>query len=187
MGEHSVMDGTPSLVLCDRVLTALRDNHFDHGDGLISSTSSGLTLLDFAVSADTRNAIQAARTAASELISSQTLGMLTIPYGQEEIKRHGVSPDIWAQMVIQLAYHRLTSGKRDGGTYQAASTRGFFKGRTETVRVVTDEVVRWCEAMDRHEGANRNKLLFGAASKRLGNDAREASRAMGVDRHLLGE
>jgi carnitine O-acetyltransferase len=42
-------------------------------------------------------------------------------------------------MVIQLAYARLlaaTGKAREGGTYEAASTRKFFKGRTEAIRYV---------------------------------------------------
>jgi carnitine O-acetyltransferase len=53
------------------------------------------------------------------------------------IKTFGVSPDSWAQMIIQLAYARLlrAHGKlREGGTYESATTRKFNKGRTEVIR-----------------------------------------------------
>lgn len=186
MGEHSVMDGTPSVTLCDRVLSTLWDGNFDHGDDL--PTPSRPRRLDFDVTSSTQTAIVHAREAAIAIISGQAMGMLTIPYGKDEIKRLGISPDGWAQMVIQLAYHRLVGGKRDGGTYEAASTRGFFKGRTETVRIVTDEAIRWCEAMDEAGRAlGDRKELFATACKRQGDDAREAGRAMGIDRHLFGE
>ncbi|KAG8871965.1 Carnitine O-acetyltransferase mitochondrial, partial [Tulasnella sp. 331] len=189
MGEHSVMDGTPSVTMCDRVLSTLWQEDFDDGPSDSSSfnTVSTPQPLDFDITHSILSSISAATRAAELLISQQSLGMLSVPYGKDEIKRIGFSPDAWAQMIIQLAYHRLEKGKRDGGTYEAASTRGFHKGRTETVRIVTEEAIKWCDAMVvGDEGKEATKELFEAACKRQGEDAKEAGRAMGIDRHLFG-
>ncbi|KAG8992970.1 Carnitine O-acetyltransferase mitochondrial [Tulasnella sp. JGI-2019a] len=188
MGEHSVMDGTPSVTMCDRVLSNLWQDDFDHG----SKNAPGSELiaprpLDWDLTPDLISSIEVATRAAETIISQQELSMLTIPYGKDEIKRIGFSPDAWAQMIIQLAYHRLVKGKREGGTYEAASTRGFHKGRTETIRIVTQEAIRWCNAMVAgDQGTEANKALFEAACKRQGEDAKEAGKAMGIDRHLFG-
>ncbi|KAJ3771932.1 hypothetical protein FB446DRAFT_704251 [Lentinula raphanica] len=55
MGEHSIMDGTPTVRLCDEVLDAIADPSFDHGSELVSApTSPPLpTPLDWEISATT--------------------------------------------------------------------------------------------------------------------------------------
>jgi carnitine O-acetyltransferase len=61
-------------------------------------------------------------------------------YGKQAIKAARASPDAWAQLLLQLAYAWLLHArgwKRQGGTYESATTRRFFKGRTEVVCVVT--------------------------------------------------
>ncbi|KAG9021682.1 Carnitine O-acetyltransferase mitochondrial [Serendipita sp. 407] len=74
-----------------------------------------------------------------------------------------------------------------GGTYEAATTRRFQKGRTEAIRVVSNEVREWLAAMrDRNSSAEEQKLLLVAATKKHINDAQDAGAAMGIDRHLLG-
>jgi carnitine O-acetyltransferase len=102
-----------------------------------------------------------------------------------------VSPDSWAQMIIQLAYARLlrAHGKlREGGTYESATTRKFAKGRTEVIRVVSAESDRWVAAMDDDlvDSAKRREL-FAKASKKHIERARLAGNGQGVDRHLFGE
>ena len=59
-------------------------------------------------------------------------------------------------MVVQVAYARLAErfGGEDGrvspwpvSTYEAATTRKFYKGRTETIRVVSSECAAFVRAM----------------------------------------
>ena len=185
MAEHSVMDGTPTARMCDEVLDYLANPEFDQGTNL--STLHPPKVLDWKISAATEKAIQAADKAATELISSQELGWVKTSYGKAAIKKFGVSPDSWAQMIIQLAYRRLVGDNRVGGTYEAATTRKFNKGRTETIRVVSSESDAWAKSMD-NPGVSREdrKKLFDAASKRHISLAREAGNGQGVDRHMLG-
>lgn len=189
MGEHSIMDGTPTARMCDDILDAIASSSFDHG----TATSDSLpepTPLDWHISPETEAAIARAKEAARELADSQTLNMLLTPYGKRAIKTFGVSPDSWAQMLVQLAYRRLllAHGKeRTGGTYEAASTRRFFKGRTEAIRVVTSESDAFVRAMDDPQvEEERKRELLKEAAKTHVQLAREAGNAQGVDRHLLG-
>jgi carnitine O-acetyltransferase len=122
-------------------------------------------------------------------------------YGKQAIKAARASPDAWVQLLIQLAYARLLRShgwKRQGGTYESATTRRFFKGRTEVVRVVTSESDAFVRAMMAGDGADANaepgaasvehrKALFGRAGKAHVVNAQAAGRGEGVDRHLLGE
>ncbi|KAK7056386.1 hypothetical protein VNI00_002940 [Paramarasmius palmivorus] len=186
MGEHSVMDGTPTVRLCDEVLDMIASPDFDRGTG---SAAVKPEPLDWEVSAKTKQAIEKANEAARALISSQELGFYETPYGKNAIKKFGVSPDSWAQMIVQLAYRRLLDKKgwkRNGGTYEAATTRKFYKGRTEAIRVVTSESDAWVRSMVSDASKEERKRLFGLAAKRHVELAKMCGSGNGIDRHLLG-
>ena len=193
VGEHSVMDGTPTATMCDRVLDLIAAKDFaTSANSPLYSTATGTLpeALDWNISPETQRAMENATEAAVALISSQTLNVVRTPYGKAAVKAFGVSPDGWTQMIIQLAYARLLRAKgwkRQGGTYEAASTRKFFKGRTEAIRVVPAESDAWVASMDdAGAGAARRLELFRNAIKRHGADARAAGNGKGIDRHLLG-
>ncbi|KXN86578.1 Carnitine O-acetyltransferase, mitochondrial [Leucoagaricus sp. SymC.cos] len=187
VGEHSVMDGTPTVRLCDDVLDLVYDLKFDHGASASSETPVPKPL-DFEISAVTKEAITKADIAACDLIESQTLNFYRTKYGKAAIKKFGVSPDSWAQMVVQLAFRRLLGEKkRHGGTYEAATTRKFYKGRTETIRVVTSEADEWVKSMDDvNASQEERKRLFDLTVKKHIALAKAAGNAQGCDRHMFG-
>ncbi|KAF8063187.1 carnitine acetyl transferase [Lyophyllum atratum] len=187
MGEHSLMDGTITTRLCNEVLEMLHDPAFDHGVPA-ASVNCKPTPLDWEITPAIAEAITAADKAAVELIEGQELGYLLTPYGRAAIKNFGVSPDAWTQMIIQLAYRRLLGGKkRMGGTYEAATMRRFYKGRTEDIRVVTSESDAWAASMDdSRAGKGRRKELFMAATRKHVERAKDAGRGRGVGRHMFG-
>ncbi|KAF7309984.1 Carnitine acetyl transferase [Mycena indigotica] len=190
MGEHSVMDGTPTVRLADDVLNMIANPSFDKGSEKYSQDLSPPVPLDWQLSPTTVLAINAANKAGRDLIESQTMGFHLTKYGKDAIKKFRVSPDSWAQMIVQLAYARLLKrmGKqRSGGTYEAASTRRFFKGRTEAIRVVSVESDAWVASMDKAGvDTKEKKRLFDAAVQVHGTLARAAGMGQGVDRHLMG-
>ncbi|THU92738.1 acyltransferase ChoActase/COT/CPT [Dendrothele bispora CBS 962.96] len=188
MGEHSVMDGTPTVRLCDEVLDMLADPSFDHGTPSGSAASLKPTPYEWEISERTSKAIAAADSAAMDLINSQELSYYLTSYGKAAIKTFGVSPDSWAQMTIQLAYRRLIGNeKRAGGTYEAATTRRFYKGRTEAIRVVTSESDAFVKSMDDPSISDaERKRLFGVAAKKHVALAKSCGMGQGIDRHLLG-
>ncbi|KAJ7017717.1 acyltransferase ChoActase/COT/CPT [Mycena alexandri] len=188
MGEHSAMDGTPTVRLVDDVLTSITSRKFDLGQPQADAPQLTPTPLDWQLSPATVKAIEDANRAACELIEGHALGFHLTKYGKAAIKSFRVSPDSWAQMIVQLAYRRLLGGaQRTGATYEAASTRRFFKGRTEAIRVVTAESDAWVASMDA-PGVNlqEKKKLFNAAVEKHGALARTAGMGQGVDRHLFG-
>lgn len=187
MGEHSVMDGTPTARMCDDVLDLIYDPRFDHGASATSETPIPQPL-DFEISPAVVEAIARADSAARELVESQTVNYHQTNYGKAMIKKFAVSPDAWAQMVVQLAFRRLLGAKkRYGGTYEAAATRKYFKGRTETIRVVTNESDAWVRSMDDPSVDNEErKRLFDAAAKKHVELAKAAGQGEGVDRHMFG-
>ncbi|KAG0709305.1 acyltransferase ChoActase/COT/CPT [Suillus ampliporus] len=189
LGEHSVMDGTPTVRMCDEVLDWLADPAFDLGTPSATPPPTPEPL-DFVVDGTTRNAIDKASKAAYELANSQELSYHLTSYGKAAIKTFGVSPDSWAQMIIQLAYARLLRArglKREGGTYESATTRKYWKGRTETIRVVTSQSDAFVSAMDDSRVSREDrKKLFDAAAKAHITLAKAAGAGEGVDRHMLG-
>lgn len=66
-------------------------------------------------------------------------------YGKNYIKKFKASPDAWAQLVKQLAFHKMFG--RPGVTYESAQTRKFQLGRTEVIRSASNESKKWAESM----------------------------------------
>ena len=66
-------------------------------------------------------------------------------YGKNLMKKFKVSPDAWAQMVKQLAFHKLEG--RPGVCYESCQTRQYKRGRTEVIRSASNESKEWAEAM----------------------------------------
>jgi carnitine O-acetyltransferase len=189
MGEHSVMDGTPTARLCDDILDFIHDPSFDHGSPS-SSPPAKPTPMDWYISPNTAKSISIADEAAVALIESQEMFFHLTNYGKAAIKKFGVSPDSWTQMIIQLAYSRLLASRgtqRVGGTYEAATTRRFYKGRTEAIRVVSVESDKWVASMDDENiGIVQRKKLFGEAVKKHLLLAKNSGAGLGVDRLLFG-
>lgn len=195
MGEHSVMDGTPTLAFTDAICSALADPAFDHGSSSSSPLPSAPVELKWTLDSALEQGIARAEKDAAELIKTHVMSVIKTGYGKRAIKAARVSPDAWAQLLLQLAYARLLHArgwKRQGGTYESATTRRFFKGRTEVVRVVTNESDAFVRAMMEEDGkeeadVENRKKLFELAAKAHVVNAQTAGRGEGVDRHMLGE
>ncbi|XP_067010374.2 choline O-acetyltransferase [Anabrus simplex] len=66
-------------------------------------------------------------------------------YGKEFIKKCQVSPDVYIQLALQLAYYRLN--RRLVATYESASTRRYLLGRVDCIRSATCEALEWVTTM----------------------------------------
>ncbi|ORZ31786.1 acyltransferase ChoActase/COT/CPT [Catenaria anguillulae PL171] len=122
-----------------------------------------------------------------KLIADSDIGILVYSgYGNEFIKKHArVSPDAYMQLAMQLAHKHMHGYLVP--TYETASTRMFKHGRTETNRTLLPEVKQWAEAMVDSAVSDKDKVaLFKRACAAHGKYISEASKGMGVDRHLLG-
>ncbi|XP_047739674.1 peroxisomal carnitine O-octanoyltransferase-like [Hyalella azteca] len=106
-------------------------------------------------------------------------------FGKNWMKEKKVHPDALVQMALQLAYYR-TYGKM-APTYETATTRQFYHGRTETVRSCTPAAKAFAiTMMDPSASVSTKAQAVRAAC--AGHDAqmRECQAGQGVDRHLLG-
>ncbi|EKF29445.1 choline/carnitine O-acetyltransferase, putative [Trypanosoma cruzi marinkellei] len=88
-------------------------------------------------------------------------------------------------MAMQLAYFR-DQGHFDQ-TYEAASMRMYRKGRTETIRTVSEESCAFVRAMEQPSLSAEAKLkLLRVACERHQKTSRDAVAGCGIDRHLFG-
>ncbi|CAF0706682.1 unnamed protein product [Brachionus calyciflorus] len=108
---------------------------------------------------------------------------------REKLKSYRVNPDTFTQMCMQLAYYQLH--KKPAPTYETATTRAYYHGRTETVRSCTNEAIEFCKQMcndDKSTRLNDFELLklFKKACEKHDTLMNEARDNQGCDRHLLG-
>ncbi|KAG5675258.1 hypothetical protein PVAND_005173 [Polypedilum vanderplanki] len=105
-------------------------------------------------------------------------------YGKNFMKLQKIHPDCFVQMALQLAYFKIH--QKLAPTYETATMRSYYHGRTETVRSCSIEVKEWLEKMYDDKASNTEKVkLFKTAANsqfKLMNDARSGK---GFDRHLF--
>ncbi|KAJ3715521.1 acyltransferase ChoActase/COT/CPT [Lentinula raphanica] len=167
LGEHSCMDGTPTLRMNEFVLAAIAQNKINLGPPRSSETATLLTQpkeISFVLNDRIQDAVASAEERFDKLIGDHDLHVLHYEgYGKNYIKKFKASPDAWAQLVKQLAFHKMFN--RPAVTYESAQTRKYQLGRTEDV----------------HRAS-----LFRAAVARHLQYAAWAADGQGVDRHLFG-
>lgn len=186
LGEHSMMDGTPTHRLNDYINMLIFTNKLDLSDPSVRSDLPEPLPLKFHLNQHVLSEIHRARADFDSLIAQHDLRVQAYQgYGKNMIKKFKASPDAYVQMIIQLAYHKMYSYNRP--TYESAATRRFQQGRTETCRSVSDQSVAWCDAMaDPEVPPERCIELFRAAVDAHVQYISDAGEGKGVDRHLFG-
>jgi len=186
MGEHSMMDGTPTHRLNDYINDLIFNNKLDFSDPSVRPNLDKPEAIKFVVNKEVQAEIDRAVKDFRDVIGKHELAVQAYQgYGKGLIKKFRCSPDAYVQMIIQLAYHKMYGKNRP--TYESAATRRFQLGRTETCRTVSEASVAWCNAMaDPQAGdTEKVKLLRAAIDSHL-EYITAASDGKGVDRHLLG-
>ncbi|KAF4582920.1 carnitine acetyl transferase [Ophiocordyceps camponoti-floridani] len=187
MGEHSMMDGTPTHRLNDFVNRMTLAKKMDLANTSMRSDLSEPQLLQFEITPEVQRAIDRAAKDFHHVIGQHQLAVQAYQgYGKNLIKQFKCSPDAYVQMMIQLAYFKMFGKNRP--TYESASTRRFQLGRTETCRSVSDESVAFCTAVSDpmvDDVQTKIALLRKAIDAHI-EYVSAASNGKGVDRHLLG-
>ena len=186
IGEHSMMDGTPTHRLNDYANMMIFTNKLDLSESSIRSDLAEPQPIKFHTNDTVLREIHRAISDFDSLIAQHDLRVQAYQgYGKGLIKRFKCSPDAYVQMIIQLAYHKMYGCNRP--TYESAATRRFQQGRTETCRSVSDESVAWCDAMADPEIPSEECIKrFRAALDAHVKYISDASDGKGVDRHLFG-
>jgi carnitine O-acetyltransferase len=120
-----------------------------------------------------------------DMLENKDCSVVSTSFGSEEIKtKFKVSPDAFAQMVIQLA------GRQVFGEYVAAyestQTRTYQHGRTEVTRSTSPESVIFCETVILGSAKSQSRAALIRACQAHVEFVAKASRGAGVDRHLMG-
>lgn len=186
LGEHSMMDGTPTHRLNDYVCHVIKTGELDHGHPKAQSSLPEPSEITFKTSPEISEHIVKAKAQFKESIDGHDLRVLNYQgYGKNLIKKFKSSPDSFVQMVIQLAYYKFYGVSRP--TYESAATRRFQHGRTETCRSVSEESVKFCETMQSSSASVKDQIAaFRGAIASHGEYINAASAGFGVDRHLFG-
>ncbi|KAK8119039.1 carnitine o-acetyltransferase [Apiospora kogelbergensis] len=186
MGEHSMMDGTPTHRLNDYVNDAIFNNKLDFSNPSVRSNLPEPIAVNFEVTKEVQAEIDRAEKDFNTVIGSHELAVQAYQgYGKGLIKKFKCSPDAYVQMIIQLAYHKMYGKNRP--TYESAATRRFQLGRTETCRSVSEDSVAFCSSMADPSAEDKSRVeLFRAAVNSHVEYISAASDGKGVDRHLFG-
>ncbi|KAI1348188.1 acyltransferase ChoActase/COT/CPT [Xylaria sp. FL0043] len=186
MGEHSMMDGTPTHRLNDYVNDLIFGNKLDFSNPSLRSNLPDPVAVNFEITPEVQAEIDRATKDFATVIGQHELAVQAYQgYGKGLIKKFKCSPDAYVQMIIQLAYYKMYGKNRP--TYESAATRRFQLGRTETCRTVSDESVAWCNSMAAPDVSDEDRIsLFRKAIAAHVEYITAASDGKGVDRHLFG-
>lgn len=186
MGEHSMMDGTPTHRLNDYVNDVIFNNKLDFSNPSVRSNLPEPAAVNFEITKEVQAEIERAEKDFNTVIGSHELAVQAYQgYGKGLIKKFKCSPDAYVQMVIQLAYHKMYGKNRP--TYESAATRRFQLGRTETCRSVSEDSVAFCASMADASVQDQTRIdLFRKAVNSHIEYISAASDGKGVDRHLFG-
>jgi carnitine O-acetyltransferase len=181
--EHCELDGTTILQFVDFLLGSTADQHAERAE----ATSAGpptVTAVEFDLDERQRAEVRAAAESFARFAADTASTVLSFAdFGASRAKALGMSPDGFVQMAYQLAHHRARG--RIGATYESIATRQFQNGRTEAMRVVTPEVLRFVDAMDDPAaGREARAAAFRAAAAKHVARARECQTGDAPEQHL---
>lgn len=184
LGEHSCMDGTPTLRMNEFVCSSIASGKLESGQS--RSDIPAPKEISFVVNDEVKKYVSEAEEHYATLLGEHGMDVLHYEgYGASLIKQHKASPDAWAQLIKQLAFHKMFG--RPPVVYESAQTRKFQLGRTEVIRATSKEGKEWVESMldPKESDINRARLFRLAVARHL-QYAAWAADGQGVDRHLFG-
>lgn len=189
LGEHSKMDGGPTLRMNDWVYKQVSQapiELFSNPENSDLSQVEQWEELNFDIAPATKAAVVTQSKVFLETIYSLDLNVWQYyGLGKNQIKQLKCSPDAFIQMLMQLAYYKMTGISRP--TYESASTRKFCGGRTETCRSVSLESLDFVSTWQDPFSSNRAKVAaFRDAAAAHVKYISAASDGRGCDRHLFG-
>ncbi len=180
--EHCGLDGTTILSFVDTLLSTPVAEH-EARSGARPQGVPTVEPVEFVLDERQRAEVRDAAAAFAAYAADTATTTVSFDFGAEEIKRLRCSPDAFAQLAYQLA-HRRAKGFT-GATYESIATRQYQNGRTEAMRVVTPEILRFVAAMDDPgtDPATRVAAFRAAADKHVSR-AKECQQGDAPEQHL---
>jgi carnitine O-acetyltransferase len=181
--EHCGLDGTTILSFIDMLLSEPAQVHSQQS-GAQSQGVPNVAAIELVLDDDLRADVQAAGTAfAAYGAGTATTTVSFEGFGADGAKKLRMSPDAFVQMAYQLAHKRAKGFV--GATYESIATRQYQHGRTEAMRVVTPEVVRFVAAMDDPDAdAAARRAAFRTAADMHVRRAKECQAGQAPEQHL---
>jgi carnitine O-acetyltransferase len=181
--EHCLLDGSTVISFVDDLLSSTTEEHSLRS----GAQPQGLPVLEpveFVLDNDLKADIHAAGAAFAAYaagVASTTVSI--VDFGGNRAKQLRISPDGFVQMAYQLA-HKRAKGYL-GATYESVSTRHYHHGRTEAMRVVTPEAVRFVSVMDDPNSDKAERLAaFRTAALKHVQRAKECQAGQAPEQHL---
>jgi carnitine O-acetyltransferase len=180
--EHCELDGTTILGLVDAVLGATTDEHARRSGAAPQGTPE-LRPVGFVLDGALRDAVREAAGSFAAYAAATATTVARFDVGADRVKELGMSPDAFAQLAFQLA-HRRAKGLT-GATYESIATRQYRHGRTEAMRVVTPEILRFVTVMadPAADGEARRAAVRVAAAAHV-RRAKECQAGQAPEQHL---
>lgn len=184
-GEHSAYDGTISIAFSTFILLSLLEEPEPDWEEFPTLRFIPKEL-KFKIDDHLRSEINRMQIHAAETKYSVCVNFgLFKGFGKGFMKTQKLHPDAFVQMGLQWAYYRMHGTLPP--TYETATMRIYYHGRTETVRSCSIEVKDWIDKMKCNKTSKLEKAKYFRnavqAQNRLMNEARQGK---GIDRHLFG-
>lgn len=181
--EHCNLDGTTVLSFVDALHDQPAQKHSAHS-GAVAQGPPRIEPMEFVLDADLNAIIDdAARSFADYACATATLTVEFDDFSATRAKQLKTSPDAFVQMAFQLAHKRAKGFL--GATYESVATRHMRRGRTEAMRVVTPEAVRFVAAMDdAAAGLAEKRTAFSAAVEAHVQRAKDSQAGLAPEQHL---
>ena len=181
--EHCGLDGTTILNFVDTMLAASSEEHAASA-GAQPQGEPPIEPVAFVLDEHLRGEVLSAAGSFAQSVADTASTLLEIDdFGSNVAKQLGVSPDAFVQLAYQLAHKRAKG--HIGATYESIATRQYRHGRTEAMRVVTPEIIRFVATMDdpAADGWARRAAFQAAADKHVAR-ARECQTGQAPEQHL---
>lgn len=181
--EHFSLDGSTTVNFVDMLLGQSAEDH-SRQSGAQSQGVPSFEGIDFDIDADLRADVKAAAASFASAAADTASRVLSLEdFGGLQARRLRTSPDAFVQMAFQLAHKRARGFV--GATYESISTRHFRSGRTEAMRVVTPEVMRFVDTMDNKRAAEATRrAAFRAAADMHMERTKECQAGHAPEQHL---
>jgi carnitine O-acetyltransferase len=181
--EHCLLDGSTVISFVDDLLGSSTEEH-SLRSGAQPQGLPAVDPIEFVLDHDLRADISSAGAAFAAYaagVASTTVSI--VDFGGNRAKQLRISPDGFVQMAYQLAHKRAKGFL--GATYESVSTRHYHHGRTEAMRVVTPEAVRFVAAMDDPHADTAERLAaFRTAAVKHVERAKECQAGHAPEQHL---
>uniref|UniRef100_A0A672K8J2 Carnitine O-acetyltransferase-like n=1 Tax=Sinocyclocheilus grahami TaxID=75366 RepID=A0A672K8J2_SINGR len=160
--EHAPAEGPPIVSLIDHVVQYMKSSE------MVRTPMVPLRMpqkLRFNITPEIKKDIEEAKQNMNIMVHDLDMKVSVFShFGKDFPKSQKMSPDVFIQVALQLAYYRFY--KCCCPTYESASLRMFRLGRTDTIRSTSIDSAKFVKAMD--------------------DPAKHAIRGQAIDRHMLG-